>query len=566
MEPSRYLESTSARRWHDAAYWGIMAVALAVFYWMNVLTTFKEDDMAFALVGRLGSVGEVLRAHCQHFMTSNGRFSDVMATLFCAFLGKPLFNVVNTLVLGLMLHLLSLLVTGRRSVLVLAVFLAVVGCCYPVPGQTLLFVAGSCNYLWAITASLLLVYYLLRHPAGRLGWGKGVLLLLGAFVAGNFNEATSFGFFAGLVLYYVANRDRFDRRVALALAGYLLGIVLIVASPGAWSRAAGGGINLDLGVSELLSSRWHIFIHKMWHMVTPLTAAVAVVVVLLWKGWRTVKRHVWVPVFVCLLLVMFALGVVQERAYAPLATVGFIITMAAIDALLARRGWLRLAFIVGCLALVGYTYAHAVKAIRSYYLFEEKIKRELASSSREAVLLERRYDGSAKWVTPLSYVSSEYFVREDIYCAFYEKDNVQFVPDSVLVRYREGRLLDGAVEMPLTSNRPDFVSAVLRIPRQDYMVVTLKVDTMPFTTQQASLILHSTGTTLTQDDVAFRRKYGLATDHVQRGFYPLRYQGKVLLVFPAIDDNTSSVVFPIDFNGDTQVTLTRVRLNDKTDR
>lgn len=566
MEPSRYLESTSARRWHDAVYWVIMAVALAVFYWMNVQTNYKEDDMSFALVGRLGSVGEVLRAHGEHFMTSNGRFSDVVATLFCAFLGKSLFNVVNTLVFGVLLHLLSLLVTGRRSVLVLAAFLAVVGCCYPVPGQTLLFVAGSCNYLWAITASLLLVYYLLRHPGGRLGWGKGILLVLGAFVAGNFNEATSFGFFAGLVLYYVLNRDRFDRRVALALVGYLVGILLIVASPGAWSRAADGGINMGLGLSELLSSRWHIFIDKMWHMVTPLTAIVAGVAVLLYKGWGTVKRDVWAPVFVCLLLVMFALGVVQERAYTPLATVGFIITMAAVDGLLARRGWLRLAFIVGCLALTGYTFAHAVKALRSYYLFEDSIKRELASSPREAVLLERRYDGNGKWVTPLSYVSSEYFVRENIYCAFYEKDNVQFVPDSVLVRYNEGRLLDGAEEMPLTSDRPDFVSNVLRIPGQDYMVVTLKVDSMPFTSQQATYVLDSAGTTLTQDDVDFRRKYGLSTDQVQCGFYPLRYQGQVLLVFPAIDNNTSSVVFPIDFNGDTQVTLTRERPAEQPER
>ena len=234
-------------RWHDAAYWGVMLLACAVFYWMNWLTLYKEDDMGFALIGRLTSVREVLLSQWNHFLTANGRFSDLLATLFCAFLGKSLFNVLNTLVFGLMAHLVSLLSTGRRSLLALTAFLACVGCCFPVPGQTLLFVAGSCNYMWAVTASLLLVYYLMRQPAGPLGWGRAVLLLLGAFVAGNFNEGTSFGFFGGMVLYYMCNRDRWSRRVLLALAGYLAGILLIVASPGAWGRAAQGDIILNLG-------------------------------------------------------------------------------------------------------------------------------------------------------------------------------------------------------------------------------------------------------------------------------------------------------------------------------
>ena len=36
--------------WHDVAYWGLLLVACAVFYWMNVLTPYKEDDMGFTLI------------------------------------------------------------------------------------------------------------------------------------------------------------------------------------------------------------------------------------------------------------------------------------------------------------------------------------------------------------------------------------------------------------------------------------------------------------------------------------------------------------------------------------
>ena len=63
------------RRWHDAAYWGLLLAVCVVFYWMNVWTSFKEDDMEFSLLRGSGLM-DLLRARYDHFMTSNGRCSD----------------------------------------------------------------------------------------------------------------------------------------------------------------------------------------------------------------------------------------------------------------------------------------------------------------------------------------------------------------------------------------------------------------------------------------------------------------------------------------------------------
>ena len=522
------------RRWHDAAYLGILLVACIVFYWMNRLTLYKEDDMGFALIGELTSVREVLLSQWNHFLTANGRFSDLLATVFCAFLGKPVYNVLNTMVFALMAHLVSMLSTGRRSLLALSAFLTCVGCCFPVPGQTLLFVAGSCNYMWAVTASLLLAYYLMRRPSGPLGWGRAVLLLLGAFVAGNFNEGTSFGFFAGMVLYYICNRDRWNRRAMLALTGYLLGILLIVASPGAWGRAAQGDIVLNLGLSDMVLTRCHVFGEKMWKLVTPLTAVIAGAGALAWRGWPTVKRSFWTYIFLCLALVMFGLGIAQERAYTALATVGLIITVAALNWLLERRQQLRMALIAVFLALAALTMGHAVKTLNDYKSFEDDIKRELAEAPRHAVLHERRFMGNSRFTTPLCFVSSDFFVREDIYCAFYNKDNVQFVNDSVYARYHEGRLLDGARALPFKTDRPDVIDSVMEIPHQDYMVAFLHTDTIPFSSQLARY--HSPKLSDGNRDYAYH------------GFYPLQYQGRCLLVFAMPDETITSIDFPIDRN------------------
>ena len=559
MKWSDFLKSPAGKRWHDVAYWGIMLAACAVFYWMNVLTPFKEDDMDFALVGSKPLL-DVLRFPIDNIMTSDARFSDIMAVLFCGFLGKSLFNIVNTLVFALMCHLLSLLCTGGRSVMVLALFLALVGCCFPVPGQTMLFVAGSFNYMWAITASLLLIWYLQRAHDARLSRGKATLLFIAAAIAGNFNEATSFGVLAGLCVYYAFDRKALSHAARVALAGYLLGVLIIALSPGAWNRAADGGIVTDLSLTDLLYSRCYIFLTKMWRFVTPLAAVLVGIMALLMGFRRDVKRCVWTYVLPCLAAIMLALGLLNERPYAPLATVGFIIVAMALYYLLKRRPLLRLAITVIALIAGVYTSARALRSLHDYKLYEDKIKRELAASPRQAILREQRFDDNSRFVTPLRYVSSEYFVRENIYCAFYDKDNVQFVSDSVYDRYHSGRLLDGAAAMPWTSDRPDIVDSLLSFPDQDYMVAVMHVDSMPFTSQQARYYHADDGhQVLDENDQAVRRKYGLTTEYTPCGFYPLRYQERLLLVFPLVEDGISHVVFPFDEQDTpTEVTLTRL--------
>ena len=553
MDLAKMMESPGHRRWHDAAYWVVLLAACVVMYVMNTLTPFKEDDMAYSVIPS-GSLREFCSSLVDHFMTTNGRFADVVANLFCAVLGKPVFNVCNALVFGLMAHLVALLSAGRRSLMALTLFLAVVGVCYPVPGETMLWVAGSCNYLWAVTASLALIYYLLNHKDGPLGWGRAVLLLLGAFIAGNFNEATSFGVFAGLFLYYAFNRRKVDRRVVIAMVGYLLGVVMIVASPGAWSRLAEESGEANSGFIGLLSSHWYIFNEKMWRFYTPLTACVAGLVVLLSKGFGMVRRSMWTYLFVCLVLFMFAMGfrVINERAYAALVTVGFIITARTACWLLSRWPWARMAVAAGALAMSAYATVHAYGPVKAYKAFEDGVVSDIVKAPREAVLLERRFDGYSRFVFPLRFVSSETFMRENVYCAYYDKDNVQFVSDSVYARYHQGRLLDGAVESPVKTDRPDIVNAMLTIPGQEYMVITLNVDTMPFTSQQASYVVSA----LSQEEMEFRNNYGLFTDHTPQGFYPLRYQDRLLLIFPSVSDSVEHIEFPIDnLEPPTQVTL-----------
>ena len=557
-------------RWHDLAYWGLMLVACIVFYVLNLWTSFKEDDMEFSLLRDAGFVG-FMRAQIDHYMTSNGRCADFFAMLFCAFLGKSAFNVVNTLVFALMAHLVTLLSTGRRSVTTLAMLVACVGVVYPVPGQTMLMVAGSCNYMWATTASLLLVYVLQRVHGKRLGIGRTLMLMAFALVAGNFNEATSFGFFGGLVLYYLFNRDRLDRNAKLALLAYFLGLVFIVVSPGAWNRVAvGGGVVISSDWRELLMSRCYIFAEKMFRTVVPLAAFVVAVVTLLWSGFTPLKRCQWGYILLCQMLVMFLLGYLYERAYAPLATVAFIIVAMAIDWLLSSQHWgrwARLVIVALSLAMSGVAYAHAARVLSSLKVFEDSIDHDIKAAPRQAILHEYHFRGYSRFATPLCYASAEYFNRESTYCAYYDKDNGQSVSDSIYNRYHSGRLLDGSQLLPMMSDRPEIADTVLRFPDQDYMIVVLNADTLEPSPQFANYFLKRASEDLTEQDRQYRDKYGLNSEYTLRSYYPLYYQRRHLLVLPLIDDITSHIVLQLDYDGSMgNMTLTPVQDSDNPNK
>ena len=535
------------------AYWGLLAVACAVMLVMNVLTPYKEDDMGFTLIDGVWrpvrSLGDFLLSCRNHYVGTNGRLADLIPALFAAFLGKGSFNVCNALVFGLFAHLATLLAARRRSITVLAMLLAVVGTCFPLPGETMLWMAGSANYLWAITASLLLIHVLQQRQADTLGSGKALLLLLGAMVAGGFNEATSMGCFAGLCLYYCFNRDQFDRRAAVAMAGYLLGLLIIVCSPAAWSRAASdSGIVTNLPLAELLKARFNIFHEKVWQFYLPAAAVAVGIICMALRQGKAVRQSMWTYIFLCMALVLFVLGLRHERAYSPWATVSFIILATGVDAVLSRWPcWTRIAVIALSLALTAFTYGRGITALRDYQQYDRQVVNEITASPSQAVLPQRQFDRYNRFIKPMNYMSTSFFGHENIYRAYYEKDNVQFVTDSVHVRYHEGRLLDGAEQLSTSSDRPDVIGKAFAFPDQDYMAVELLTDTLPATPQTARYLSPAGGDNMLSPQERQRRDhYGINLDYIPAGFYPLQYQGKRYFICIKPETFVTRIVFPLD--------------------
>ena len=87
------------------------------------------------------------------------------------------------------------------------------------------------------------------------------------------------------------------------------------------------------------------------------------------------------------------------------------------------------------------------------------------------------------------------------------------------------------------------------------MAVELKTDTFPHSFQTARYYLSSTDK-LSPDELERRVNYGLTKEYDPQGFYPLRYQGRILLIMPQPDPDVTHIVIPLGIDQDSpEVTL-----------
>ena len=171
------------------------------------------------------------------------------------------------------------------------------------------------------------------------------------------------------------------------------------------------------------------------------------------------------------------------------------------------------------------------------------------------MLRERTFDTYSRFLKPVNYMSTNFFAHEVVYCAYYGKENVQFIPDSVFVRFHEGRLLDGAHPQTLVSDRRDLTGSIDLYPDQYYMTVELKTDTIPYSFQTARYYFRSSKG-LTQEEMERRVNYGLTREYNPMGFFPLRYQGRILLVLPKPTSDVTHIVIPLGIEPeDCEMTL-----------
>lgn len=223
----------------------LLAIVGIVFYLMNVYSPLFCDDwhycFIFGTTTPIQSACDIFISQYNHYFGFNGRVvPHLFVQFFVGLAGKAWFNVANTVIFLLFLHLLVTNVTKDKEHYYKILTLAVTAIVLLLPAFhfTLLWMSGACNYLW--TAVFLLVFHrLLQKDWSVKPYTYPLLTFIGLF-CGWTHEGFVIGLCASYIVYYTINRKEITpSRIAL-LIGFLVGTLMMIVSPANFHRAMKG--------------------------------------------------------------------------------------------------------------------------------------------------------------------------------------------------------------------------------------------------------------------------------------------------------------------------------------
>lgn len=224
-----------------------LIAVLCVFcsvYALNSMTPLIVDDYGFqyGVKGeKLASFYDILVSEISKYQTHTGRvLLHTFAQTFL-WLGKPYFNIANSIIYTMTTILVYRIITEKKST-ILYIFIAIMLWLFlPVFGQSCLWLIGACNYLWGSFFVLLFGWPLVQAYRGRNFSNLfGIIMFLLGLFAGACNENTSGGAILWIVGVMIAmhkkGRDKNSIWIFGGLCGVLIGYVFLLAAPGNWGR------------------------------------------------------------------------------------------------------------------------------------------------------------------------------------------------------------------------------------------------------------------------------------------------------------------------------------------
>lgn len=315
----------------------ILCVSFVMIYAYNLLTPYLSDDYAYLIeVRKAASLWDLVKQQYGEYLSNSGRVIGQFNVRLSLYGSKQIFNVVNS---GMFLALLLLIYQNVRrkkkhDIFILLLTLTFLWKFTVDFGQTMLWICGSCNYLWG-SVIILAFFTLYRHflerekPATHQGI-LAIFLFVFGIAAGWCNENTSGGGLL-LVLMYSLNfwwAKRKENRKGIypfmiaGVAGMCLGILGMIAAPGVRKRSATMAEDQYTGLVGLLSRTY-----KTTVSIRELFFALLVIMMILFvflavqkklKTWTEIRTNDSVLFFVAFVATAYVLALIptpQNRAF-----------------------------------------------------------------------------------------------------------------------------------------------------------------------------------------------------------------------------------------------------------
>jgi hypothetical protein len=210
-----------------------------LFFVLNVYTPFIADDYSYSL--GIHSVNDVLVSQYNQYFSWGGRCIAHFFAQFWLLIGKPFFNIANTIVYCVFIFLIQFHITGKIKKPNPKLFLAINIFFWfftPAWGQNFLWLTGSCNYLWTTTIVLFfLVPFRKRHdnPDYNINVLFSALFFFVSICAGWSNENSGAAVLFLLLVYFITkiiSKHKCAIFEVLGIIGFLAGFLFLIAAPG----------------------------------------------------------------------------------------------------------------------------------------------------------------------------------------------------------------------------------------------------------------------------------------------------------------------------------------------
>ena len=253
--------------WDRRLFYLMLGISFALILVLNLLTPLLSDDYAYLTEVRTArSILDLLSQEYHQYLTWNGRSVAHFILRIFLYLPMPVFKLANSLAFVAVAVLMTKLVGGENRYDCFALLLSqLVLWLFSVDfSQTILWEDGACNYLWCAMIILFFMLMEKRVYEGTLRIADSrrekVMAAAGLFVlgliAGWCNENTSGGcllFALALLIGGIRNKKRGLLPMATGAVGNLVGLLLMVLSPGEQLRASYDTDESYTGLLGLLS-------------------------------------------------------------------------------------------------------------------------------------------------------------------------------------------------------------------------------------------------------------------------------------------------------------------------
>ncbi|ORT99970.1 hypothetical protein D081_1551 [Anaerovibrio sp. JC8] len=243
----------------------ILLVVTLVFFVRNMILPLVSDDIPYAFIwdgadrgNLLDGVGERVRitsfydivvSQWSHYFTWGGRILGIGLTQFFAWQGKLPFNILNTVVFVALIFLMFRLGTGEilKSMNKTYMIWLVVAAWFflPDPFLTILWMCGSCVYLWmALLECLFLLPYCLKYWHSDFWeappkWSIPVMAVSGLAAGWSVETgAAAVAFITFFALIYFWRQKQLEAWMVVGFIFLCIGTLMLTQAPGEMHRLA----------------------------------------------------------------------------------------------------------------------------------------------------------------------------------------------------------------------------------------------------------------------------------------------------------------------------------------